>query len=145
MTRNFKRSCMIVVAVTAVIVGLTIAVIAAVRRPYPEPHVGAYAHVEALHDARFHGGAEIGTLAVAESYLGVSSTRLRSELRSGKTLAQLAGSTAGKSAAGLLQALIKGRANVLQAALASGRMSKAEVTARTAALSERAKAQLARR
>jgi hypothetical protein len=122
MTRNFKRSCMIVVAVTAVIVGLTIAVIAAVRRPYPEPHVGAYAHVEALHDAHLHRGANIGTLAVAESYLGVSRARLRSELRSGKTLAQLAGATDDRSAAGLLRALNEVRANRLRAALASGRL-----------------------
>jgi hypothetical protein len=145
MTRNFKRSCMIVVAVTAVIVGLTIAVIAAVRRPYPEPHVGAYAHVEALHDAHFHGGADIGTLAVAESYLGVSRVQLRSELRSGKTLAQLADSTSGKSTEGLRRALIRVRTNLLQAALANGRLSKAEETARTAKLSEHAKEQLARR
>jgi hypothetical protein len=144
MTHNFKRNCMIVVALTAVVAGLTIAVITAVRHPYPEPHVGAYAHLESIRDAHFHPRAGIGTLAVAESYFGVSRTRLRSELRSGKTLAQLADSTGGKSVAGLLRALTGARAEQLRAALASGRMSKAEVAKLMAKLSERAKVQLSR-
>jgi hypothetical protein len=44
--------------------------------------------------------------ASAAAYLGVSLTELRSELHSGKTLAQLAAATPGKSQTGLVAALV---------------------------------------
>jgi hypothetical protein len=46
-----------------------------------------------------------GTLATAAGYLGVSESRLKSELASGKSLGQIAGTTSGKSSAGLIAAL----------------------------------------
>ena len=45
-------------------------------------------------------------LDAAATYLGISQTSLFTQLRSGKTLAQLADATSGKSAAGLIAALV---------------------------------------
>ncbi len=56
--------------------------------------------LKALFSARLRLGE------AAASYLGTSRAALQSELRSGKTLAQLADATAGKSTAGLIDALI---------------------------------------
>ncbi len=55
---------------------------------------------------RHHGGRR---LTVAAGYLGLSATQLRSDLSAGDTLAQIAGSTAGKSQAGLIEALAAAR------------------------------------
>jgi hypothetical protein len=45
-------------------------------------------------------------LDAAATYLGISETSLFTQLRSGKTLAQIADATSGKSAAGLIAALV---------------------------------------
>ncbi|HEY3961220.1 MAG TPA: hypothetical protein VGL84_01720 [Gaiellaceae bacterium] len=45
-------------------------------------------------------------LATAAIYLGISQDTLRSDLQSGKTLAQVAKATSGKSVAGLIAALV---------------------------------------
>jgi hypothetical protein len=45
-------------------------------------------------------------LDAAATYLGISQTSLFTQLRSGKTLAQVANATSGKSAAGLIAALV---------------------------------------
>jgi len=48
-----------------------------------------------------HGG-----LDAAATYLGVTADALRTQLASGKTLAQIANATSGKSASGLIDALV---------------------------------------
>ncbi len=48
-------------------------------------------------------------LAVASAYLGVSKAQLRKDLREGKTPAQVAKETSGKSEAGLIEALVAAR------------------------------------
>src|SRR3954447_21559375 len=53
---------------------------------------------------RRHGGDE---LQAAADYLGLSVGDLLTQLQSGKTLAQIADATNGKSAAGLIDALVK--------------------------------------
>lgn len=45
-------------------------------------------------------------LAAAASYLGISESTLQSDLKSGKTLAEVANATSGKSASGLIAALV---------------------------------------
>jgi hypothetical protein len=55
-----------------------------------------------------HGGPHMfgGPFAAAATYLGISASALETQLRSGKTLAQIANATTGKSAAGLVAALV---------------------------------------
>ena len=55
--------------------------------------------------------------------LGVSPAKLRSERRQGKSLAQIAASTRGKSVAGLKAALMAAAQRRLDAAVASGRIT----------------------
>jgi hypothetical protein len=51
-----------------------------------------------------HGGP--GGFDAAATYLGTTADALRTQLQSGKTLAQIANATSGKSAAGLIDALV---------------------------------------
>jgi hypothetical protein len=55
-------------------------------------------------------------------YLGISTTRVRADLRAGRSLAQIAAATPGKSAAGLIEARVGAREATLEAALASGKI-----------------------
>jgi hypothetical protein len=64
-----------------------------------------------------------GVLGVSERYLGLSATRLRGELRAGKTLAQIAAATPGKSAAGLIEAFLSSRRSALDAEVSAGVLS----------------------
>jgi hypothetical protein len=63
-----------------------------------------------------HGAARHGLLASASGYLVIPATQLRSELASGKTLAQIAGATPGKSEASLVSALVAAGKQRLQSA-----------------------------
>jgi ABC-type microcin C transport system duplicated ATPase subunit YejF len=70
---------------------------------------------------RAGGAGRIGhvhDLASAAAYLGVSSARLEGQLRAGKTLAQVADATSGKSATGLIEALVAAKRSRLTAAAA---------------------------
>ncbi len=73
------------------------------------------------------GGFGMGAnLAAVTSYLGISAATLASDLRSGKTLAQIADSTAGKSAAGLIQALVTKAQTQLAAAVTAGKLTQSQ-------------------
>jgi hypothetical protein len=61
-------------------------------------------------------------LHAAAGYLGLDPARLRSELGAGRTLAQIADATAGRSSAGLVAALVATRRARLAAAVAAGRV-----------------------
>jgi hypothetical protein len=74
---------------------------------------------------------------VAAGYLGLSPAQVRSELRAGRTLAQIADATSGKSAAGLMQALIQARREALDAAVASGVIAHAKADRLKATLPQR--------
>jgi hypothetical protein len=63
-------------------------------------------------------------LAASARYLGLTTALLRSRLQSGRSLAQIADATPGKSAAGLIDTRVSRGESVLAAALASGRISK---------------------
>ena len=71
------------------------------------------------------GGVGQAGVRAAASYLGMPPAQLRRELRSGRTLAQIASSTPGRSAAGLEQTITQARAAALAAAVSSGRLSSA--------------------
>jgi hypothetical protein len=53
-----------------------------------------------------HGFGDHGSPAAAATYLGISRSALQTQLQAGKTLAQIANATSGKSAAGLIAALV---------------------------------------
>jgi hypothetical protein len=67
----------------------------------------------------FGGAPPIPTnLIVASHYLGIPTAQIRSHLRSGKTLAEIAKATPGRSVNGLVDALIATRKRVLQSVIA---------------------------
>jgi hypothetical protein len=69
------------------------------------------------------GGDE---LTAAASYLGVTETALTTQLQAGKTLAQVADATSGKSSAGLIDALVAAEKTELAAAVTAGRITQAQ-------------------
>ena len=71
------------------------------------------------------------------AYLGLKSGQLRAALRAGKTLAQLANSTPGKSVNSLIQTLVVPRRQVLEAAVKAGRVSASSEGARLAQIERR--------
>ncbi|MFI4990767.1 MAG: hypothetical protein ACHQHO_07630 [Solirubrobacterales bacterium] len=63
--------------------------------------------------------------SAAAGYLGVTAEQLHRELQSGKTLAQIADATPGKSSVGLVDALVAARKQRLARALAAGNVTPA--------------------
>lgn len=78
--------------------------------------------------------------AVAAGYLGMTPAQLRAELRAGRTLAQLADATSGKSTAGLIDALVAAKRERLAAAVGAKRITPAEQAKRLSAFGKRASA-----
>jgi hypothetical protein len=76
-------------------------------------------------------------LAAAAAYLGLSQSDLQTALQSGKTLAQVADATSGKSAAGLVDALVAAEQKELAAAVTAGRLTQAQADQITASLKDR--------
>jgi hypothetical protein len=95
MNRTIRRKLLLSIAAAAVLAGATAAVVMAAQPSSPR-HGHGHGHG---HHQRH------GTLATAAAYLGLSRTQLRSELQSGKSLAQIANATPGTSEAGLIQML----------------------------------------
>lgn len=85
-------------------------------------------------------GDERGAHAAVRNYLGLSPAQLRSELRSGKTLAQITDATAGKSEAGLIDAIVAAIQSRRAASSNAGKPTKADQGAQMARLSKRVKA-----
>lgn len=71
------------------------------------------------------GGPFMRGFSAAPSYLGLSEAEVRTQLASGKTLAQIA-KDQGKSVDGLVQALVKDAEAKIDAAVASGRLTSAQ-------------------
>ncbi len=90
-----------------------------------------------LHSRRHfeHGRGDI--LAAAASYLGISTDTLRSDLKGGKTLAEIANATSGKSAAGLIDALVSHVQSKLDAAVKAGKLTQAQEDTITPKLKQR--------
>lgn len=94
--------------------------------------------VNRVRAARVAGVLSAGvSLRAASSYLGVSAVQLREELRSGRSLAQVADATSGKSAAGLTEALVSTRKAKLEAAAAAGTITKSRESALISSLPHR--------
>ncbi len=75
--------------------------------------------------------------AAAASYLGLSQAELQTALQSGKTLAQVANATSGKSAAGLIDALVAAEKTELAAAVTAGRLTQAQADQLSTTLKDR--------
>ena len=81
-----------------------------------------------------HHGRGGDDLAAAATYLGVTQADLLASLQSGKTLAQVAGATSGKSVAGLIDALVAAEKTELAAAVTAGRITQAQADQITSGL-----------
>jgi len=81
-----------------------------------------------------HHGRGGDDLAAAATYLGVTQADLLRSLQSGKTLAQVAGATSGKSVAGLIDALVAAEKTELAAAVTAGRLTQAQADQITSGL-----------
>ena len=73
-----------------------------------------------------HGGPGGDDFAAAATYLGLTPAALDAQLQAGKTLAQIADATSGKSAAGLVDALVAHETTELDAALKAGTITQAQ-------------------
>ena len=82
---------------------------------------------------RHHGGPD---LEAAADYLGLTEEQLRTELRNGKTLAEVA-KAHGKTADGLVDAVVAEAKTKLDAAVEAGRLTRAEADDMLAGLRER--------
>jgi hypothetical protein len=76
-------------------------------------------------------------LETAASYLGVGVDSLLTQLRSGKTLAQVADGTSGKSKAGLVAALVAHEKQELADAVKAGRLTQSQADTIAATLNDR--------
>ena len=73
-----------------------------------------------------HKHLRVRMLSTAAAYLGISTTQLRHELQSGTTLAQLANTTSGKSASGLIEALLAAAKAALASQVTTGKLTQAQ-------------------
>jgi hypothetical protein len=78
-----------------------------------------------------------GGLSAAATYLGLSESELFQQLHSGKTLAQIANGTSGKSAAGLIDAMVEAQQSEIDAAVNAGMLTQAMADRITADLKAR--------
>jgi hypothetical protein len=104
MNRRLRKKLLVGIAIAALLAGVTAAVVMAAQ---PAGHRHSHGH---------RGSARGGALVSAAGYLGVSPAQLRSELRSGRSLAEIANATSGRSSAGLIEALEAAQREKLAAA-----------------------------
>jgi hypothetical protein len=92
------------------------------------------------------GLAPAGRLGLAAAaYLAIAPSHLREELRSGRTLAQIADATPGKSSAGLRDALVSARKARLAHGVATGKITHARAARSERRLDKRMSALLQRK
>lgn len=93
-----------------------------------------------------HLGAHIkvDVVQTASTYLGLSLAELRTQLQSGKSLAQIADATAGKSKAGLIQAIVADETAQIDKAVADGKLTADQATRMKTGLTERVTAMVER-
>lgn len=74
---------------------------------------------------RSHGARQRTVATQAARYLGIPAQKLLAEEQAGRSLAQIAGATAGRSARGLIDSLMKADRKTIAKAAAAGRISHA--------------------
>lgn len=115
---NTSRKSQVVIAVAAASLAGAGAAVAESSHPHSAP---------LSHGLRAGGpGAMHDDLSVAATYLGLTETELQTKLRSGKTLAQVADATDGKSANGLIEALVAAAKQHIAADVSSGRLTQSQ-------------------
>jgi hypothetical protein len=135
MRRTRTRNVMLAVAIAAALAGVIIAVTAD----------GGHGSASSVITRTTGASAAAASEAVlAADYLGVTPTQLRKEMQSGRTLAQIANATGGKSATGLLNALVSAKAGKLRSRVAAGKLSMKQESTRLADLRTRIHAQINR-
>jgi hypothetical protein len=85
----------------------------------------------------FGHGAGGDELTAAAGYLGLTESALVTQLEAGKTLAQIAGATSGKTVAGLVDALVAAEKTEIAAAVTAGRLTQAQADQVIATLNDR--------
>jgi hypothetical protein len=76
-------------------------------------------------------------LDAAASYLGTTAAALETQLQAGKTLAAIAGTTSGKSVAGLVSALVAAEKTELAAGVTAGKLTQAQADTISSTLQQR--------
>src|SRR4051812_31415758 len=130
MTRNRRRLAAAVLATAALLVGGT--TIAAAAGGSKTTKAAAKATAAAKGGGARHVLGD--PLAAAATYLGMTQAELRTALGSGKTLADVASATSGKSTAGLIAALVADAKSKLAAAVTAGTVTQAQADAISADL-----------
>jgi len=97
-----------------------------------------------VNGVRTHAAARGEETQAATAYLGISHKQLRTELRSGKTLAQIADASSGKSEAGLIEALVAAKKTAIAASVKAGTITQAQANAREGKLVSRMRARVQR-
>jgi hypothetical protein len=92
-----------------------------------KPHHGVKAAQFAKHHGFMHHRGSL--LALPATYLGTSTDALKDQLKSGKSLAQIANATPGKSAQGLVDYLVAQAKTKLDAKVAAGKLTSAQENA----------------
>ena len=134
MTRNRTYAVIAAVAVAGAIAGIGGAV-AATHIHWGSSHRAAEGPSGALardnnDGPRFGGGGfrrgGPSSLQAAATYLGISTAQLFGDLQSGKSLADVAKATDGKSVQGLIDAMVAAEKKQLESAVGSGMLTRAQ-------------------
>jgi hypothetical protein len=99
MKDHANRNLLLGLALVAVIAGVVIALLSG----------GAHHHHATKSKQAISRGSGAGDVQLAADYIGISRSELRRRLRSGETMAEVADATPGKSAGGLIAALLAPR------------------------------------
>jgi hypothetical protein len=147
---TLKRKLVLATIGALVLAGAGTALAATTGHGHPKKSAAAYGTLFAAKStgsawagaARFgggfgRGGASGDDFAAAATYLGITTDVLKSDLQSGKTLAQIADATTGKSATGLIQALVASEQSKLDAAVTAGKLTQAQEQTLLANLQQR--------
>lgn len=115
---HLKRNLLIVAAIALIAVAVVVTVSSGGSRSTHGPAA----------DSRTSAGvqrAAHGLIADTVAYLGISRRQLSADRRAGRSLAQIADATNGRSATGLIETLVGARKATLARAVASGTMTSA--------------------
>ena len=124
---------LVLVGVLALVGGGTALASKGTSKPKTTTAAAAVAHT--LRGGGPHGPGD--DLQAAATYLGTTSADLMTQLQAGKTLAQIASATSGKSAAGLVAALVAAEKTEIADAVKANKLTQAQADAITANLQQR--------